>query len=165
MVDRTFLAAREKLVKGNPLSMKEQQIVNRTSEILKQFKEAMRYVIVMPLHNFNIPSKLKDYIDNIIIPRETYKFTENGSVGLLKDGRSVLVIQGSGSIYTNDDWYTEVEYSHKYLKAMFNFLGIEDYRIVRAQGTAIVNREKVLQEAFREAEEAAKHLADQRVLV
>lgn len=103
--------------------------------------------------------KLKDYIDNIIIPRETYKYIENGSVGLLKDGRSLLVIQGSGSIYTNNDWYTEVEYSHKYLKSMFNFLGIEDYQIIRAQGTVIRNREVVLEEAYKDADQAAKHLS------
>ncbi|TLS50785.1 FMN-dependent NADH-azoreductase [Paenibacillus antri] len=161
LVDRAFLEAREKLAKGAALSKAEQHIVDRTSALLKQFKEAKKYVIVMPLHNFNIPSKLKDYFDNVFIPRETYKFTENGSVGLLKDGRSLLVIQGSGSIYTNNDWYTEVEFSHKYLKAMFTFLGIEDYRILRVQGTAILNPDKILEEAFREAEEAAKRMAVQ----
>ncbi len=49
------------------------------SEILKQFKIANKYVIVFPLHNFNIPSKLKDYIDNILIARETFKYTETAS--------------------------------------------------------------------------------------
>ena len=81
------------------------------SEILQQFKSANTYIIVLPLHNFNIPSKLKDYMDNIMIARETFKYTENGSVGHLKDGRKMLVIQASGSIYTNNDWYTEVDYS------------------------------------------------------
>lgn len=159
MVDRALLNARERLAKGEPLSNEDQLVLDRTVELLKQFIDAKKYVIAMPLHNFNIPSKLKDYIDNIIIPRETYKFTENGSVGLLNDGRSLLVIQGSGSIYTNNDWYTEVEYSHKYLKSMFNFLGIEDYQIIRAQGTAIRNREVVLEEAYKDADQAAKHLS------
>lgn len=75
------------------------------SKILKQFKSANTYVIVLPLHNFNIPSKLKDYKDNIIA-REIFKYTKKGSVGLLKDGRRILVIKASGGIYTN-------EYSHK----------------------------------------------------
>ncbi|RNM43564.1 FMN-dependent NADH-azoreductase, partial [Staphylococcus aureus] len=33
------------------------------------------------LHNFNITSRLKDYIDNIMIARETFKYIEEGSVG------------------------------------------------------------------------------------
>ncbi|KAA0785444.1 MULTISPECIES: FMN-dependent NADH-azoreductase [Bacillus cereus group] len=160
MIDKTVLSAWEKQGNGQKLTDEEQKVTERMSEILQQFKSANTYVIVLPLHNFNIPSKLKDYMDNIMIARETFKYTETGSVGLLKDGRRMLVIQASGGIYTNDDWYTEVEYSHKYLKAMFNFLGIEDYQIVRPQGTAVLDPNEVLQNAYKEVEEAASRLAN-----
>ncbi|WP_242268107.1 FMN-dependent NADH-azoreductase [Bacillus cereus group sp. BfR-BA-01352] len=160
MIDKTVLSAWEKQGNGQKLTGEEQKVTERMSEILQQFKSANTYVIVFPLHNFNIPSKLKDYMDNIMIARETFKYTETGSVGLLKDGRRMLVIQASGGIYTNDDWYTDVEYSHKYLKAMFNFLGIEDYQIVRAQGTAVLDPNEVLQNAYKEVEEAASRLAN-----
>lgn len=160
MIDKTVLSAWEKQGNGQKLTDEEQKVTERMSEILQQFKSANTYVIILPLHNFNIPSKLKDYMDNIMIARETFKYTETGSVGLLKDGRRMLVIQASGGIYTNDDWYTDVEYSHKYLKAMFNFLGIEDYQIVRAQGTAVLDPNEVLQNAYREVEEAASRLAN-----
>lgn len=159
MVDQAVLSVWEKQRKKEELTFEEQKVTERMSEILQQFKSANTYVIVLPLHNFNIPSKLKDYMDNIMIARETFKYTENGSVGLLKDGRRMLVIQASGGIYTNDDWYTEVEYSHKYLKSMFNFLGIEDYQIIRAQGTAILEPNEVLEKAYKEVEEAASRLA------
>ncbi|MDQ0899105.1 MULTISPECIES: FMN-dependent NADH-azoreductase [unclassified Paenibacillus] len=159
MVDQTVLSAWEKLAQGEQITAEEQKVTSRMAEVLQQFKSANKYVIAMPLHNFNIPTKLKDYMDNIFIARETFKYTENGSVGLLNDGRSILVIQGSGGVYTNNDWYTEVEYSHKYLKSMFNFLGLEDYQIIRAQGTAIRNREVVLEEAYKDADQAAKHLS------
>ncbi|MFI8675075.1 FMN-dependent NADH-azoreductase [Bacillus thuringiensis] len=160
MIDKTVLSAWEKQGNGQQLTDEEQKVTERMSEILQQFKSANTYVIVLPLHNFNIPSKLKDYMDNIMIARETFKYIETGSVGLLKDGRRMLVIQASGGINTNDDWYTEVEYSHKYLKAMFNFLGIEDYQIVRAQGTAVLDPNEVLQNAYKEVEEAASRLAN-----
>lgn len=160
MIDKTVLSAWEKQGNGQKLTDEEQKVTERMSEILQQFKSANTYVIALPLHNFNIPSKLKDYMDNIMIARETFKYTETGSVGLLKDGRRMLVIQASGGIYTNDDWYTDVEYSHKYLKAMFNFLGIEDYQIVRAQGTAVLDPNEVLQNAYKEVEEAASRLAN-----
>ncbi|OSY01047.1 FMN-dependent NADH-azoreductase [Bacillus cereus] len=160
MIDKTVLSAWEKQGNGQKLTDEEQKVTERMSEILQQFKSANTYVIVLPLHNFNIPSKLKDYMDNIMIARETFKYTETGSVGLLKDGRRMLVIQASGGIYTNDDWYTEVEYSHKYLKAMFNFLGIEDYQIVRAQGTAVLDPNEVLQNAYKEVEDVASRLAN-----
>lgn len=82
---------------------------------------------------------------------------------MLTDGRSLLVIQASDAIYTNNDWYTEVEYSHKYLKSMFNFMGVMDYQIIRAQGNAFFDRDQVLAQAYKEAEEAAKRLAGKKV--
>jgi len=164
MIDKTVLSAWEKQREEQELTNQEQKVTERMSEILQQFKSANTYVIVLPLHNFNIPSKLKDYMDNILIARETFKYTENGSVGLLKDGRRMLIIQASGSIYTNDDWYTEVDYSQKYLKSMFNFIGIEDYQVIRAQGTALLTLNEVLQKAYKEAEEAASRLASELVL-
>lgn len=158
-VNSTVLNAWGKLESGGELTDEENRVTSRMNEILHQFKSAKKCVIVMPLHNFNIPSRLKDYMDNIMIARETFKYTENGSVGLLTDGRSLLVIQGSGAIYTNNDWYTDNEFSHKYLKSMFNFLGIEDYQIIRAQGTSKLNKADVLDKAKNEAQEAAVRLA------
>ncbi|WP_136606137.1 FMN-dependent NADH-azoreductase [Paenibacillus dokdonensis] len=159
MLDKTVFSAWRKQRTGEELTGQEIELTDRMSEILKQFKSANKYVIVYPLHNFNIPSKLKDYMDNVMIARETFKYTDTGSVGLLKDGRSIVVIQGSGGIYTNNDWYTEVEYSHKYLKSMFNFFGIEDYQILRVQGTDILDRDEALQKGYIEAEDAASKLA------
>ncbi|MGP9042870.1 FMN-dependent NADH-azoreductase [Cytobacillus kochii] len=159
MINKIVLNAWAKLAKNQELTNEEKEVTNRMSAVLQQFKSANKYVIVLPLHNFNVPTKLKDYMDNILIAKETFKYTENGSIGLLKDGRSMLVIQGSGGIYTNNDWYTEVEYSHKYLKSMFNFIGIEDYHMVRAQGTALLDRETILENAYIEVEKIASELA------
>ncbi|MBM7609785.1 FMN-dependent NADH-azoreductase [Lysinibacillus composti] len=161
MIDETVLTAWGKLRNGQELTIQEQEITQRMDAILQQFKSANKYVIAYPLHNFNISSKLKAYMDNILIARETFKYTDTGSVGLLTDGRSIVVIQGSGAVYTNNDWYTEVEYSHKYLKSMFNFMGIEDYDIIRVQGTDLLgaDRDQILQNAYVEAEKIASTLA------
>ena len=159
-VNSIVLSAWGKFESGEELTDEENRVTSKMNEILQQFKSAKKYVIIMPLHNFNIPSRLKDYMDNIMIARETFKYTENGDgVGLLTDGRSLLVIQGSGATYTNNDWYTDNEFSHKYLKSMFNFLGIEDYQIIRAQGTSMFDKADVLNKAKNEAQEAAARLA------
>lgn len=159
MVDKTVLSAWRKQRNGKELTSEEHEVTRKMDKVLQQFKSARKYIIAYPLHNFNVPSKLKDYMDNIMIAKETFKYTENGSVGLLKDGRSMVVIQGSGAIYTNNDWYTEVEFSYKYLKSMFQFLGIEDFEIIRVQGTDILDKDEVLQKAYTEAEKAAVQLA------
>ncbi|MFD2614407.1 FMN-dependent NADH-azoreductase [Paenibacillus gansuensis] len=165
LLDKTVLSAWSKQAEGKELTSQEKKVTDRMSELLKQFKSASKYVIVFPMHNFSIPSKLKDYIDNVLIARETFRYLEaplsNGraSVGLLDDGRSVVTIQASGSIYTNNDFYTELEYSNKFLKSIFYLMGIEDFEAVRIQGTAFLDRNEVLQKAYKEAEEQASKLA------
>ncbi|SET26749.1 FMN-dependent NADH-azoreductase [Paenibacillus sp. NFR01] len=154
-LDSVVLSAWGKFASGAELTEEEKRVADKMNEILQQFKSANKYVIILPLHNFNIPSRLKDYMDNVMIPRETFKYTQNGGVGLLTDGRSILVIQGSGGIYTNNDWYTDNEFSHKYIKSMFNFLGIEDYQIIRVQGTNLLDKAIVLEKAINEAEKEA----------
>jgi FMN-dependent NADH-azoreductase len=42
---------------------------------------------------------------------------------------------------------------------MFQFLGIEDFEIIRVQGTDILDKDEVLQKAYTEAEKSAVQLA------
>lgn len=140
---------------GLELNSFEKEIYNTSANLLTQFKEHHRIVIVSPLHNFNITSRMKDYLDNILIARETFKYTEDGSVGLMTDDYNVLLLQASGSIYTLNDRYTPLEFSHYYLKEMFQeIMGFNKFDIVRAQGTAVLASEAILKTAESEMTEA-----------
>lgn len=130
------------------LSEKEEEIEVITSGLLTQFKNKHRIVIVSPLHNFNVTSRLKDYMDNILLARQTFQYTNEGSVGLMTDNYKALYLQASGSIYTNNDRYTPLEFSYQYLKAMFeDIMGFDALYVARAQGTAILPEEEVLDSA------------------
>lgn len=127
------------------LSPTEKQIAETSSSLLKQFKAHYRIVIVSPVHNFNVTSRMKDYIDNIFIARQTFKYTETGSVGLMTDDYRALLLQASGSIYTNNDRYTPLEFSYYYLKKIFQeLMGFSQFDIVRAQGTAYLEPEIIM---------------------
>lgn len=125
----------EKQAQHVNLSIEEQRLFAINQQLLQQFKAHHRIVIVMPLHNFNVPARLKDYIDNILVARETFRYTENGSVGLMTDNYRVMLLQASGSIYTRNDRYTPMEFSRLYLDKMFTeIMGFDRFEIVRAQG-------------------------------
>ncbi|AVI42276.1 FMN-dependent NADH-azoreductase [Bacillus pumilus] len=135
----------DKQASEQTLTATEEKIAAASSALLAQFKAHHRIVIISPVHNFNVTSHMKDYIDNILIARETFKYTENGSVGLMTDDYRVLLLQASGSIFTNNDRYTPLEFSHYYLKEIFqNLMGFQQFHIVRAQGTAILEEETIL---------------------
>jgi FMN-dependent NADH-azoreductase len=87
-------------------------------------------------------------MDNILIARETFKYTETGSVGLMVDDYKILFLQASGSIYTNDDRYSKMDFSYNYLKQMFEeIMGFSRLGIVRAQGTALLSESEIMMEA------------------
>ena len=130
------------------MTSEEQKIAQRSKALLTQFKAHQRIVFVTPMHNFNITSRLKDYMDNILIPLQTFKYTDTGSVGLMTNDYQALLLQASGSVYTNVDRYTALEFSYHYLKGMFEeIMGFDALHIVRAQGTATTDETTVMQQA------------------
>ena len=119
---------------NNPTIIATQQA---HQQLLAQFLAHHRIVITLPLHNFNIPSRLKDYLDNIMIAGKAFRYVHNGSVPLLTDDRKVMVLQASGSIYTQNDRYANLDFSVQYLKEMFtNIMVFNSFELVRAQGTS-----------------------------
>lgn len=125
------------------LTEAEQAIFERSTALLQQFKAHHRIIISSPLHNFNITARLKDYLDNVMIAREVYRYTESGSVGLMTDDYKMLYLQSSGSIYTNQDRYTPLEFSTNYLREMFeNIMAFDKFYVVRAQGTDLLGADK-----------------------
>jgi FMN-dependent NADH-azoreductase len=71
MVDKTVLHAWRKQRNGEELTTEEQEVTRKMDKVLQQFKSARKYIIAYPMHNFNVPSKLKDYMDNIMIDRQS----------------------------------------------------------------------------------------------
>jgi FMN-dependent NADH-azoreductase len=140
----------DKQMKGLDLTAEEAHLAAVSADLLAQFKAHHRVVIATPLHNFNITSRMKDYLDNILIARETFKYlTEPDargkiSAGLLDDDYRALMLFSSGSIYTQG-FYTALDFAPQYLKAMFaEVMGFDDFGIVRAEGTAVLAENDIL---------------------
>ena len=115
------------------LSKREEQILARRAELIEQFKAADRLIIAMPMHNFSVTSRLKDYVDNIIMGGQTFQFSENGPQGLM-GGHKALLVQSSGSVYSTGP-LAPWEQSYPFLRTVFGMLGFDSTDIVRAEGT------------------------------
>ncbi|MDO4643978.1 MAG: NAD(P)H-dependent oxidoreductase [Cardiobacteriaceae bacterium] len=114
-------------------SAHEQHIMARRMKQVTQFKTASRIFIAMPLHNLSIPSRLKDYIDNIVMPGQTFSFTSQGPQGLLS-GHKALLLQASGSVYRGSAGM-HGDHSYNLLNAVLTALGFPSLDIIRIEGT------------------------------
>jgi FMN-dependent NADH-azoreductase len=165
MIDADVFSGWGKLANGDDLSAAERAKVERIEEITDEFVSADKYVFVTPFWNFFFPPKLKAYIDAICIAGKTFKYTENGSVGLL-GGRPVVHIQARGGFYSEGP-AKELEFADRYLRTILNFLGIDDIQTVVAEGMAYdpSKAEGIVAKAIERAREVAKSFAAESVHV
>ena len=116
---------------GSALAQADAVLAARAARVLEEFLAADVVVIGAPMYNFGIPSQLKAWIDRIAVAGRTFKYTENGPIGLA-GGKKVIVAEASGGEYAG----TAIDFVAPYLKQVFGFLGITDVEFVRAERVA-----------------------------
>ncbi|WP_135550273.1 FMN-dependent NADH-azoreductase [Paenibacillus cymbidii] len=139
------------------LSDAEQLKVDRLGAIVDQFVAADKYVYVSPMWNFSIPPVLKAYTDATSIPGKTFKYTQNGPIGLLPDKKAIH-IQASGSVYSEGP-LAPLEMGYSYLKKILQFYGIQSIEVIFVEGTSLLSAEEApafKEKAIARAKEAAK---------
>lgn len=107
----------------------QQQRASQSLALVEQLRNADVLVLGVPMYNFGISSQLKDWIDNVSINQETFRYTAEGPEGLLKDKRALIGF-ARGGLYRG----TEADTQTPYFKAWMNFVGIEDVQFVYAEG-------------------------------
>ncbi|MFK8011713.1 MAG: FMN-dependent NADH-azoreductase [Marinicellaceae bacterium] len=98
-----------------------------SDKLVSELKQAKYIVIAAPTYNFNIPAYLKAWVDLIARARLTFRYTENGPVGLLKDKKAYLII-ASGGVPIGSD----ADFVSQYLNRIMSFIGITDVKIIDA---------------------------------
>jgi FMN-dependent NADH-azoreductase len=154
-----LFAIQQKKAFAQELTADERALDAKATQLLEQFKSHHRIVIVMPLHNFNITSRLKDYLDAVMVPRETYRYLAapdahgKASTGLMTDDYKAMLLLGTGSVYTKG-FYTALDFAAQYLDSMFHeIMGFGDFLTIRAEGTAVSLENDVLSPAFNQLDE------------
>ncbi|NHM32765.1 FMN-dependent NADH-azoreductase [Neobacillus terrae] len=116
------------------LSDFEKAKVGRLAEISEQFVGADKFVFVTPFWNFSFPPVMKAYMDSVAVAGKTFKYTEQGPVGLLTD-KKALHIQARGGIYSEGP-AAEMEMGHRYLSIMMQFFGVPSFEGLFIEGQA-----------------------------
>ena len=123
-------------------------VLARLMSVVEQVKSARRLVIAYPMYNFGIPARLKDWLDNLVVPGGTFlRYGENGAPQGLMGAHKVLLLQSSGNVYSAGPM-AQMDFASSYLKSLLGgFLGFASVDTVRAEGTSVDNREAAVQRA------------------
>ena len=102
-----------------------------SDELIDELQEADVVVLTAPVYNFSVPSVLKAWIDHVCRAGRTFRYTANGPQGLLTD-KPVYLVMASGGV----PFGSPVDFASGYLKQVLRFIGIEDVRLIGAEGVA-----------------------------
>jgi FMN-dependent NADH-azoreductase len=105
----------------------QKQRLQQSDELVSELIKADHIVIGAPLYNFHIPAVLKAWIDMIARARVTFRYTENGPVGLLQN-KKVYIAMASGGVPIG----SALDFASNYLKHVMSFIGITDVTIIDA---------------------------------
>ena len=130
----------------------QQAVVAYSDALIDELRQANVIVLGLPMYNFGVPSTLKAYFDHVARAGITFRYTENGPVGLLGE-KTVYVLATRGGAYQG----TVKDTQTLYVQDFFNFLGINDIRFIYAEGLNLGQERQ--QSALAEATAAIRRLA------
>lgn len=116
----------------------QNQVLAFSDARIAEVKDADILVIGAPVYNFSVPAALKAWMDMVARARETFKYTEQGPVGLLT-GKKAYVVVASGGTKAG----SEVDFATPYIRHFLGFIGISDVTFVSADQLMIRAEETV----------------------
>jgi FMN-dependent NADH-azoreductase len=109
-------------------SERQREVLAYSDALVQELMDAEVLVIGAPIYNFGIPAALKAWIDMIARARLTFRYGENGPIGLLTGRRAFLLMASGGTpIGSHTDFATA------YLRHALAFVGISDVETIAAE--------------------------------
>ncbi len=105
----------------------QRTVLALSDELVAEVKAADVLVIGLPIYNFGVPAALKAWVDLIARARETFRYSENGPVGLLEGKRAIVTVASGGT-----EAGSAIDYATTYMKHVLGFVGITDVEFVNA---------------------------------
>lgn len=100
-----------------------------SDSLVKELEAADTVLMGLPIYNFGIPAALKAWVDLIARVGRTFRYTENGPIGLL-EGKRVIILVASGGTPMGSD----IDFATSYLRHALKFVGITDVTFIAADG-------------------------------
>lgn len=156
--DGLTVQAKYTILHGKEHSAEELEAWKAVEQVIEQFKSAEKYVLAVPMWNFGIPYRLKQYIDIIVQPGYTFSFSpEDGYRGLVS-GRPIFVAYARGGAYSEPAG-AAMNHQSPYLETILGFMGLTEIQSVAVEPTLAGGpevAEKVVAEAVAKARSLAK---------
>ena len=101
-----------------------------SNTLIEELRQADVLVVGVAMYNFSIPAYLKQWIDYVCRAGVSFRYTENGPVGLTGIERAFIVTASGGTPIGS-----EMDFASRYLEHICRFLGIDKVIHIDAGGS------------------------------
>lgn len=108
------------------------EAIKHSDQAIAELLNADVIIIDVPMYNFGIPSTLKAWVDHIARAGLTFRYTEQGPEGLVKNKKVYLAIS-TGGVYS-EGIMKAYDFTEPYLRTVLGFLGMTDLTAFRVEG-------------------------------
>ena len=157
--DLPAATAKYKIMHSKEHTKKDRRIWAQIVSVIEEFKSADKYVFAVPMWNFSIPYRLKQYIDIIVQPGYTFTVRQDGSYEGLVKNKPVFIAYARGGQYSADAGKT-FDMQKSYLELILGFMGLSDIRSVIIEPT-LAGGADIAKQRQAEAIEKARQIANQ----
>ncbi|MCX7803714.1 MAG: NAD(P)H-dependent oxidoreductase [Planctomycetota bacterium] len=133
--DGPAVSAKFAVMRGESPSAADRAIWGKVIETIRVFTSADAYVFAVPMWNFGIPYRLKQYLDVIIQPGLTFSFSPSEGYKGLVTGKPALAVYARGGSYGPGSGMEAYDFQRKYLEAALGFIGFTDIRSIEVEPT------------------------------
>lgn len=126
--------AKQKTMMGLELSGAEANEWARVTELVDQFLRSDHVLMAVPMWNFGIPYKFKQYIDLLTHPGLTFAMDKDGPRGIGSASGTVIYSRG-GNYSPKDGQPDPFDFQSPYIQAWAALVGISPLEEVLVQGT------------------------------
>ena len=147
--DGDILEAKYAILHGQNPTPAQKGAWKKVEERIEEFKAADKYVLAVPMWNFGIPYRLKNYIDVLVQPTYTFAYVPGEGYKGLVTGKRAFITYARGGTYGPDAGAAAFDFQKRYLECILNFIGITDIQFLVIEGTLGKSREEMAPEKER----------------
>ena len=133
--DGFAVQAKYSIMHGQDRTEEELEAWKEIEVVIERFTSADKYLFAVPMWNFSIPYRLKQYLDVLVQPGYTFSFdSETGYKGLITE-KPALVVYARGGEYAAGDGSEALDYQKRYMELILGFIGFDNIRSVVVEPT------------------------------
>ena len=157
--DRAAIEGRYGLLMGEPVPPEQQQAWGQLRAIADHFLSFDSWLFTVPMWNFGLPYRLKQFVDLVTHPGLTFRNDAAGNVEGLAAGRTAIIVAASAMPFGTSPEIDGLDFQLSYLRTWLGFIGVTDIHAVRVAGT--FGPEAIVEAAMENARAQADLLVDQ----